>query len=229
MRFFFPLLSIALTAAALLPSLGRAAMDTDLPPLRLERLNLTNGRKLSDVLVQSYDGTTNRFFIVVDNTATVLPAELVAAREREEMKSAVKRIDSTPREPIIRPSTPAPRFEAATSRTDQTAPPASVENEPPQATVAAHRGAALAHAERFYRFEYRAGSNQVSVTSLDFDLSDPESIPGWSGRYRTTGRAFLEFFDSRGNSFQRATSTFEIITEQKPGEPLTVARFERKS
>ena len=47
-------------------------------------------------------------------------------------------------------------------------------------------------------------------------------VVGWK-------QAFLEYFDSKGRSYQRATSTFEVLTEQKPGEEIKVIDFSRKS
>ena len=67
----------------------------------------------------------------------------------------------------------------------------------------------------------------VSITALDIDADQPEAIMGWPGRYRTKGKAYLEFYDSRGNSFSRTTSSFEVITEQKPGQMPKVVDFTR--
>jgi hypothetical protein len=38
----------------------------------------------------------------------------------------------------------------------------------------------------------------------------------------------MEFYDSNGRSFSRSTSSFEVLTEQEPGQPLTVVDFSVK-
>ncbi|HEY9248958.1 MAG TPA: hypothetical protein VIO38_07490, partial [Rariglobus sp.] len=93
----------------------------------------------------------------------------------------------------------------------------------------AHREVAVAHAKRYYKFEYRSGSNAISVTDSDIAVGDTEEVTGWSNRYRTTGKVYLEIYDSvGGGSFRRGTSKFEILTEQKPGEEIKVIDFDRK-
>ena len=73
------------------------------------------------------------------------------------------------------------------------------------------------------------GSNSIIVQSVSLELSVPVSVPGWTGRFQTQGKAYIEYYDSKGRSFQRATSTFEVTTEQKPGEALQVVDFSRKT
>lgn len=95
----------------------------------------------------------------------------------------------------------------------------------------AHREVALGRAENYYRFEHRAGSDNIKVTVLSIDALDPKAVEGWKGRYRTEGKVFLEFYDSiHGGSFQRATSTFEVMTQRKADESKPVVEsFTRKS
>jgi hypothetical protein len=93
--------------------------------------------------------------------------------------------------------------------------------------LARHKEAAQTRARRYYQYEFQAGSNSISVTALDIEMDQPEAITGWLGRYRTKGKAYLEFYDSRGGSFSRTTSSFEVITEQNPGQPPQVVDFTR--
>jgi len=48
-----------------------------------------------------------------------------------------------------------------------------------------------------------------------------------AGPLSDQGQGYLEFYDSKGGSFSRTTSSFEVITEQKPGQPLEVVDFTR--
>jgi hypothetical protein len=43
-------------------------------------------------------------------------------------------------------------------------------------------------------------------------------VPGWDGRCRAEGIVFFQFYDSRGRSFQRRTSRFDLVTEKRSGE-----------
>jgi hypothetical protein len=92
-------------------------------------------------------------------------------------------------------------------------------------TVTQHKEAAEARARRYFRYEYRVGSNSVWVTSLEIETNEPKLVEGWPGRYRTQGRAFLEFYDSKGRSFTRTTAGFEVLTEQKSREAVEVIDF----
>jgi hypothetical protein len=105
----------------------------------------------------------------------------------------------------------------------------SESGEPAGASPTQHQFVARTRANRYYRYEHQIGSNSISVTALEFDLGTTLPVPGWPGRCRTEGKAFIEYFDSKGRSYQRTTSTFEILTEQKPGEEIKVVDFTRRS
>ncbi len=91
-----------------------------------------------------------------------------------------------------------------------------------------HRQVALERAQNFYRFELQVGSGAVRVTAVSFELEDPEIVTGWTERYSTQGKVFLEYFDSRGRSFNRTTDHFEVVTEQKPSGSIKAIDFSRK-
>ena len=67
------------------------------------------------------------------------------------------------------------------------------------------------------------------MTALEFEFAETKAVPGWTGRYCTQGKAFLEYYDSRGRSFQRTTSTFEVTTEENVADGVVVVDFSRKS
>ena len=147
---------------------------------------------------------------------TPVPAPLPRVRPEDAQKVTKRQFDEEAR-------SQAPRVVTVTP---QPAPHAPL---PAVATLAQHAAAARARATTYFRYEFQIGSNSVSVTALDFELGTPKPVPGWEGRYESQGKAFIEYFDSKGRSFQRTTSTFEVITEQKPGEDLSVVDFRRKN
>jgi hypothetical protein len=212
-------------------------------PLNFARLDLLDGRKLKNVVVKSYDLKSERLLVIADGKAMMIPIASVPPPFNQQLKSApasgasVSTISPAPR-PII--SAADQYHMEVTARVPQQAPvrvapprraerPRSGDPMLADATLAQHQAAAHGRAQRYFRYEFQIGSNSISVTSLDFEVGVPAAVPGWTGRYCTNGKAFIEYFDSKGRSYQRTTSTFEITTEQKPGEALTVIDFSRKS
>jgi hypothetical protein len=45
------------------------------------------------------------------------------------------------------------------------------------------------------------------------ELSEPEDIIGWMGRQRVKGLIMLEYYDSKGRSFNSMMAHFEVIVE----------------
>lgn len=217
-------------ALSVSPVVLAAGADDDVP-LSFTRLDLSDGRKLRNVVVKSYDAKSQKLLVIADGRAMTFPVALLPPPFNEQLKRApasggsVSTLTLPPR-PIataadqytlerpmpIRPAhvTPSP------------ARPVSAPIEDPTRLVAKHEGAARNRAARYYTFEHPVGSSSVKVTLLDVEIESTKPVPGWEGRFETQGKAFLEYYDSKGRSFQRATSAFEIVTEQKSGESLQV-------
>jgi hypothetical protein len=215
-------------------SLGIAAEESS---LRFDQLDLTDGRKLKNVVVRSYDSATKKLLIVADGKAMTVPIVLVPPPLNEQLKAAptsgtttnVITITAPPAQPtkpmvpyIVAVPTAAPPISSASQ-------PGMATVDPSAAEAAAHRVIALKRADQFYRYELQIASNNVQVTGLDFEIIDVNPIAGWTGRYRTEAKAFVSYYDSAGGSFKRFTSIFEVVTEQKLKEPIKVVDFTRKS
>ena len=245
--------------ATLVVAFPDSARSADNVPLRFTQIDLTDGRQLKNVVVKSYDARTERLLIVADKTAMTIPIALLPPPFNEKLKAApatggsVSTALSLPRPPappppsvgasdanaVAVPATPAPEVNVAPEPAPSAPRPApritprprrsSDSGEPAEASPTQHQFVARTRANRYYRYEHQVGSNSISVTALEFDLGTTVAVPGWPGRCRTEGKAFIEYFDSKGRSFQRTTSTFEVLTEQKPGEEIKVIDFTRKS
>ena len=261
---------------------GIAARGEEVP-LKFERIDLSDGRVLKNVVIKSYDAKTEKLLLIADGKAMTIPIALVPPPFDRHLKrapasgswvsstpSAVRPIASAadqysldrsvvvprpPRQmagaadqyqseapgPARSPKTKADlalesnrRNQAATS----SAPPVihvrpSVPQPAPAAlagaTIAQHAAAAQQRAKNYFRYEFPIGSGSIKVTVLDFEWSPPKAVPGWEGRFETQGKAYLEFFDSKGYSFQRATRSFEVVTEQKAREDMTVIDLRLKN
>jgi hypothetical protein len=84
-----------------------------------------------------------------------------------------------------------------------------------EAAAARHKAVAQERAETYFQYEYQVGSNAVKVTSSRVTIEETLPVQGWSGRFRTTGKAFVEYFDSVSRIFNRVNRDFEITSEQK--------------
>jgi len=218
----FPFLRVFLVAAFLGVGIARAAVE---PPPSFARIDLMDGRTIRDVTVRSYDPTSGKVLLLAGRTAMNVPLALFPSPFDEQVKAAVPLAGSnlttvTPRPaPVVvtRPVTQVVRVASPSSQ--------SVARD--DGARARHRAAAVKRAERFFTYEFQAGSSAISVYGRDIEIEETEAIEGWPGRYRTKGRAYLQFYDSRGRSFSRTNSRFEVITEQKPGREVAVVDFTR--
>lgn len=227
-------------ALMILPTTSICADDV---PLTFSRLELRDGRVLRRVVVKTYDAPSAKLLVVADGKALVIPIALLPSPLDEQLKKApasggtVNIAAAPPSRPI---ASSADQYAVAVPKT---APPVIkhppnrpapivIVGQPP--TIGAsdlrqHQQTARSRAEQFYRYEYQVGSASSVVTSLNLEISVPQPIPGWDGRCRTEGKAFLNFYDSRGRSFQRTTSQFEVVTERSATHGLVVVDFNRKS
>ena len=206
-----------IATAILLTTVGRAA---DPAPTKFTRIDLLDGRTLKNVELVSYDAAAAKVLLIADQKAMVVPLALIpqpfADRFKHELPESGASASVVPNPPAAHLPAPAPAPAVAPAPV----PPAAV-----QPQLAAHKRAAEARAARYYRFEYKAGSDSIAVTALQLETDPPVAVDGWPGRYRIQGRAFMEFYDSVGRSFSRATSRFEVLTEQPPGKPVSVVEF----
>lgn len=192
------------------------------PDLAFSRLDLSDGRRLTKVVVKSYDAEKETLLLVANGEAMVVGMDLVPEPVRGRLKEEA---------PPAGASTVTVPFDSLHASPSW---PSSVEtlssdSSPRLASgPEAHKAAALERAQTYYRFEYQGGSGSIRVTAINFETSDPEPVDGWTGRYRTQGRVLLEYFDTKGYSFSRATDRFEIITEQKEKGSIKVIDFTRK-
>jgi hypothetical protein len=218
-----PWLRLALMLSLCLFTSGMAGEPK--PVLEFERLDLSDGRKLRKVVVKTYDAEKGRLMLVASGKAMIVGIELVPEPFRGKLK------EETPRAGGSTSSTPPTRIRPATPPNPApppVAPPPPGHASRPSIDPEAHKAAALERAQNFYRYEHKAGSDSIRVTAVNFETDDPEAITGWEGRYRIQGRVLLEYFDSKGYSFNRATDRFDVITEQKGAGSIKVIDFSRK-
>lgn len=204
------------------------------------RLVLRDGRVLKNVVIRSFDAQSSKVLILSEGRALLVPVNLlppVYADKARALKPQADLVQTTPiPAPVESASIPTPEASASDTASTSAAPgtppapaPAPVATVEPVDPVEAHMAAATAHVRRYYKYEHRIGSNSVAVTDSDIAVEETEPVTGWTGRYRTKGKVYLEIYDSiGGGSFRRAVRRFEVLTEQKPGEPIKVVDFDRR-
>ncbi len=237
-------LALLLTALTILATTLDGAEVEDDVPLNFVRLDLTDGRSLRNVVVKTYDAKTGKLLLVANGKAMSVPIALVPPPFDAKLKRAPEsgsRVSvivepAVSRQPIAPASaqyglaTPPPTSSPVIKRVTREefdivhgkAPAA------PPINFAPHQRAARSRAETYFRYEHQVGSNSILVSDLFLEMGLPVSVPGWDGRCRTEGKAFFGFYDSRGRSFQRGTSNFEVTTEISGEQGMRIVEFRRK-
>lgn len=268
LRAMFPLRRLSHVACLLIlvcMNVAGNATPASKPPLHFSRIDLVDGRSLTNVVVKSFDRASGKLLVIADGKAMTIPIALIpppfdqALRAAPASGATVSTIHSpsptpAPTAPLPVSVSPTPAAPARAKQDRSATPsgdtvasraaagnfvfprpqrgsaPGIIHTTPSVLDAEAHKAAALTRARSYYRFEFKIGSDAAAVTGLELDATPPQPIPGWDGRYRIAGAAYLEFYDSRGRSFQRRQSAFEVVTEQKSGarEPVVV-EFTQKS
>jgi hypothetical protein len=215
------------------------------------RITLTNGRVLKQVVIRSYDTPSEKVLLLSEGKALLIPITLLPPVYAEKVKADYARSSAdlvqtsrvrTPEERAAALADLSLAADADNSATAEAIPPtptpasASPSSPAPDGTFAEstqpfkdHREAAMAYVRRYFKFRYPTGHNSTTVTDTDFDIEETKAVSGWTNRYNTKGRAYVEIYDSiGGGSFRRGSAKFEIVTEQKPGEEIKVIDFTRK-
>ena len=212
---------------------------------RFPELNLKNGSVLAPVKILSYDpdlGSVNvvagKFLTKVDTKQ--LPDEVI--RQLESLKP--KRTEA---EKIKLQQRSADAELAAQKRAAQREENAHTEY---QATRAAQLAldvslkgsekdreaaiedqvakAAETYARSYFKYQNDPHSSVGYVLDSDFQMNDPEQVPGWTGRWRVSGTAGVAYATNTGGSLGRKVRDFEILLETSPKGRLKVIELRVK-
>ena len=199
---------------------GRAAAAET--SLKYDQLELADGRKLTSVVVKSYDAEADKILLMAGHTLMRVSLSQLPPALRDQIKQGAPRAGSSTS--IMASAPPSPHHDPALASVQLAPiPPVAADLD-----ATAHQRVAMDRAQNYYRYEFSAGSNAVRVTASNFEMDETEPVAGWTNRYRTGGRVYLQYFDSKGYSYSRTSDRFEILTEQKPGAAIKVIDFTRK-
>jgi hypothetical protein len=205
--FTLALVALATLGAATASFASLVQINLEVPDLVLK-----NGARYHDLTVRTFDPAIGRVMIQSGKTFTTLaitdfPDDLAA-----KLRSLTPPSAAEPEKPSTVVPAPvighrnAPDETAASSRPD----PSEAKQERDEAHA---KAAIIARAQNYFRYESSVGSGSVTIQSLKFEWQAIEPVPGWTGRYRMAGRAYLDYFDSVGNSFSRTQRDFEMSAE----------------
>ncbi len=188
--------------------------------LTFDEVTLGDGRILKDVTVKSFNNNNGKVVVKTNGTITTIPLvqfpESAINAIYQQYNGRFSSVSTVPQsDQVIPPERPV-RYRAQPS-----APDASTSG-----SQGAHVAAARARAQRFFSYEYRLGASNAIVTQRSIELTQTEQVPGWTGRYRSKGKAYLSFYNSAGGSFQRTAVNFEVETEERPGQGVSVVRLD---
>lgn len=68
-------------------------------------------------------------------------------------------------------------------------------------------------AKAHFKYQDDPHSNIGAVISSDIFLQNPESVPGWTGRYRVEGMAYRQYINNQASGFGRSGKEFEILIQ----------------
>jgi hypothetical protein len=202
--------------------------------VRFESLALRNGTTLSQGTIKSYDPATGRVVLQAARAITSCQIELlpddVAAQvvslvpdaETDAAMTAKARRETNERaaQEIARKNREQ-QAEAAKARAAQAK--SETPARPDDAVQTRAKRMAYEKAYRYYRYEFKPASGSIAIIGQGVQVDEPVAVAGWDRRYRVTGNVGLEFYDSRGRSFDRTTRAFEVLVgPDSNGNPVVL-------
>lgn len=218
---------VLLSLSGFFPLFAPARGATPPPLAEFTRLDLVDGRSLRNVVVKSYDSTTDKLTLVADRNLMTVPLVLIPAPFRASIRQAVMSTRSVPA-PAVPPKSQGPRSRNPVEPARNDVPTPGTVDTADRELIDAHRSAASAYAEHYYRTEHQWSTGNVSVTVVKIDTADPEPVAGWVGRYRTEGSVEVDVTSGLAPA-KRMRATFDVLTEKKPSGAIEVVHFFRKS
>lgn len=194
--------------------------------LKFEKLELRNGQKFQAGAIKSYDHANGKIVIhanrqILSVQIELLPEELAqtvislvpeeAKQEKREQKAERKEQNRTASQRSAAANKAANDAWARNGAVAKANAEAAKQAAAKEDAVIRAKSLARERANRFYRYELKPGSGSVYIIGAGVQLDEPIEVAGWDRRYRVTGSVGLEYYDSRGRSFQILTKKFEVL------------------
>lgn len=222
---------------ALLAAAWAAPHKIEMP---VENLVLKNGQKYANGTIQSFDHASGKVVLMADRKITSLQLELLPDELADRIIAMVP--DET-QDAIRAEKSARKQQEADAARTKAAQEKARAEELSRGAAEGRARAAETAketkqeqmkaettrlartRADRYFRYEFRPGSGATVQIRRDIDLEEPVEVAGWANRYRVQGQIGLEYYDSKGRSFNSTVQRFEVTAQGDNQGRMTVVDF----
>ncbi len=189
--------------------------------LEFTRLDLTDGRRLNNVVVKSFNPSAQTLFVVADRTAMTIPLRLIPPAVRPMFQSVRLSGATSPTTAAPAPAPVAIPQSQAESKASNTDTPAA-ETEP---TIGAkeHTEFARRYADDYYRTKHQYGTGAVSAYVNDVVIDECAPMQGWDRQFRSQGHADVSI------AGHPTKLTFEVLSKEKDDHSLALVQFSRKS
>jgi hypothetical protein len=74
----------------------------------------------------------------------------------------------------------------------------------------------------YFQYEYVGGLNRGIVISAKASVIETLPVQGWPHRFRSSGKAYVEYYDAARRTSGRITREFEVVTEEKDSGAIKV-------
>jgi len=200
-------------------------IDVGLP---FKEIRLKNGTLFSEVTVKSVNTSSQTAMLVGKREMHSIPTYLLPDEINDKLKALMPTLS---KDQPVDPITVANEKMVALERTDKQR---RAETDARAVREAARqsnlRAAAMAEAREnnlisavakaaehrardYFTHEDDPHSNIGYVTNVDLTMGDPETVPGWAGRYRVTGTAYRQYLNNQSSGFGRTTKKFEVLVD----------------
>lgn len=199
--------------------------------VRYDRIDLKDGRRLENVVIQTYDTMKDRVMVLVEGREattvplTALPDEVAAlVRERIPLQSEDEMATESTHPVEGRADTPQRARELDRhARIEAAADARALRRlEANRAEATANRGvrtavnvAAAAEnlAKHYFLYEAAPHSSIGRVYDAQVMLDSPEAVPGWTDRWRVRGKVGLSYVTRDIGAMGRESRDFEMLVE----------------
>lgn len=196
--------------------------------LKVESLELKNGKNLGAATIKSLDHETGTVIVMSDRSlasvqlellpdqvaervvALVPPESKAIARDRELDRDRGRReakADAEARSRRIEAQLKADRETRSGNAQIQ------IEAQRKAQETARVKAAARRAMERHFRYDFVIGPS-TWVFRTEIELEEPEPMAGWPGRHRIRGTAGIQYYVSRGESLNSMRRDFEVTMRE---------------
>jgi hypothetical protein len=219
-----------LIASVLFLAVGAAAAVIEVQ-LAYKDVTLKDGTILGDVTLKSFNTTAGTALLLVNKEMKSVPLSLLpdevtaklkeltpvltkAEQDAEKIREAADRAEAqaTAERRQREAEEEARAARAASLQSNVKSSPVRSQAETDRFVAEVAR-VAEARARSYFMYQDDPWSNIGAVLGSDIIMHRPETVPGWTGRYRVTGTVFRQFVNNQASGYGRGSKEFEVLVD----------------